>query len=602
MAKKIRFPLEMEKGVEVRSLEELRENFSISRVMSYLEDGKLITWLRDRYANDIADLIEELDLQDEALSRKICDVFDVSYDENIEKELEKAAERGKRIRRLKEYTDDKQYEKVIDNVAFDQDELYDLLDEEEREIYLCGDSFEIPLSKGEIHYIGVNNPEVVISSKVIVDWDERQIQIENVRWDSKYQSVLNENEKKETMQNNTNSLFELFKRMQFKELIDSFDEDEADDESYYMMYRVYATGNIDVPMNDSRAKAYLLAGYEKQYPICSVAYTRYSNLTTDEKMKVYSQCKPQLQVLSDRGNILATHELGICYINETDEPIDYVKAIEYFGKNMKCDNFWLSAYSLALRYHNGQGVERNYDTATEYYYYALEHGHIWAYIYTIELYNSWIDNSDLKLEKARKAFYKVTGLTAGREVIYQYIHNRMWFNKFDPFSGMLDPLWDILKTFSSKSQALAEFRKFQCDHVNKLNQKFQDEVDSYMEQFINRLVRETSLIQKEIVYCKQKMLDEIWGNTTLDTDPFKNMMKNSPEITPCLDQCEVLDTQFNGLFGGHEIKIASYPENYDQQWSDRTEYVRKRMPDLYNEKVISFLWDIINNNWDYAAC
>lgn len=41
MAKKIRFPLEMENGVEVRSMEELRDNFSISRVLSYLKNGKL---------------------------------------------------------------------------------------------------------------------------------------------------------------------------------------------------------------------------------------------------------------------------------------------------------------------------------------------------------------------------------------------------------------------------------------------------------------------------------------------------------------------------------------------------------------------------------
>ena len=31
MAKKVRFPLEMEDGVEVRSMEELRDNFSLSR-------------------------------------------------------------------------------------------------------------------------------------------------------------------------------------------------------------------------------------------------------------------------------------------------------------------------------------------------------------------------------------------------------------------------------------------------------------------------------------------------------------------------------------------------------------------------------------------
>lgn len=33
MAKKIRFPLEMEQGIEVRSLEELKENFSLARVL-----------------------------------------------------------------------------------------------------------------------------------------------------------------------------------------------------------------------------------------------------------------------------------------------------------------------------------------------------------------------------------------------------------------------------------------------------------------------------------------------------------------------------------------------------------------------------------------
>lgn len=602
MAKKIRFPLEMEKGIEVRSLEELRDNFSISRVMGYLEDGKLITWLRDRYANDIADLIEELDLQDEALSRKICDVFDVSYDENIEKEFEKAAERGERIRRLREYTDDKQYEKVIDNVAFDQDELYDLLDEEEREIYLCGDSFEIPLSKREIHYIGVNNPEVVISSKVIVDWDERQIQIENVRWDSKYQSVLNENEKKETMQNNTNSLFELFKQMQFKELIDLFDEDEADDESYYMMYRVYATGNIDVPMNDSRAMAYLLAGYEKQYPICSVAYARYSNLTTDEKMKVYSQCKPQLQVLSDRGNILATHELGISYINETDEAIDYAKALAYFKRNMENCDFWLSAYSIGLRYHNGQGVEQDLNKATDYYFYALQHGHIKAYVYTIDLYSGWIDNSELKYEKARKAFYDAVGINSGKQVIYCYLHDRMWFNKFSPRIFRTEPMWSVSQTFKSKSQAMNEFRNFQYNHTAELNRKFDEEVDSYMEKFCNRLKRETVLIENEMRFCKQNGLLAIWDNTNLDIDPFTNMMKSSPAITPCIDQYEIFDNQFNGLLGGHEVTINNYPENYYIQLNTREEYVNSQMPELYNKHVISFLWDIIDRNWDDSVC
>lgn len=190
MAKKIRFPLEMENGVEVRSLEELRDNFSIAKVLNYLQDGKLITWLRDRYANDIADFIEELDSQDEGLAKKVYEIFDVPYNEATEKELEKASERAERFKRLKEYTDDKQYEKVIDNIAFNQDELYDFLDEDVDIIYLCGEKFSIPLSKEGIAYIGINQPIVMIDSKVEVDWVKKNISVENVVFDQQYQAVL----------------------------------------------------------------------------------------------------------------------------------------------------------------------------------------------------------------------------------------------------------------------------------------------------------------------------------------------------------------------------------------------------------------------------
>lgn len=200
MAKKIRFPLEMDNGVEVRSMEELRDNFSVSRVLSYLKEGKLVVWLRDRYANDIADAIEELDIQDEELAKKVCEVFEVSYDENVEEELEKAAQRAERILRLKEYTDDKQYINVINNVAFDQDELYDLLDEDADTIYLCGERFSVPLSKAGVTYVGINKPTVVIDSKVEVDWIEKNITVENIVFDSKYQAVLDSaNETKEEL-------------------------------------------------------------------------------------------------------------------------------------------------------------------------------------------------------------------------------------------------------------------------------------------------------------------------------------------------------------------------------------------------------------------
>ena len=190
MAKKIRFPLEMENGIEVRSMEELRNNFALGRVLEYVQNEKLVIWLRDRYENNIADAIAELDKMDPELPRKVSEIFDIPYDKKTEDDLKQAAERAERIKRLKEFTDEKQYADKIDNVAFDQDELYDLLDEEVNEVYLCGDRFAIPLSVKGISYKGINNPVVVIDSKTEVDWLAKEILLEAVRYDDKYQAVV----------------------------------------------------------------------------------------------------------------------------------------------------------------------------------------------------------------------------------------------------------------------------------------------------------------------------------------------------------------------------------------------------------------------------
>ena len=77
----------------------------------------------------------------------------------------------------------------VDQVAFDQDELNDLLDKGATTIYLCGDTFTIPLSKTGICYIGVNQPVVVIDATEPVVFAERDIQLKNVRFDEAYEAV-----------------------------------------------------------------------------------------------------------------------------------------------------------------------------------------------------------------------------------------------------------------------------------------------------------------------------------------------------------------------------------------------------------------------------
>lgn len=153
----------MDRGQESRRT---KREFFVGEDFFYLTDGKLETWLRDRYEDGLADAITELDREDKELSRKICEIFEVEYEPQEEADLEKIAERKRKLELLKDYTEDEQYVKVIDRIAFEQDELYDLLDNGETVIYLCGGKFSVPLGKEGIRYVGINNPVVVISSSL----------------------------------------------------------------------------------------------------------------------------------------------------------------------------------------------------------------------------------------------------------------------------------------------------------------------------------------------------------------------------------------------------------------------------------------------------
>lgn len=185
MAKTIRFPLEMDDGKEVRTLDELRDSFSLERVLAYLEDGKLITWLKARYADDIAQSLEALAKDDPELPKKVCEIFGVEYDESSAADMEKAAEHNRKLALLKDFTDDKKYLDVVDSIAFDQDDLYDLLDEGVTTIYLCGEKFSIPTGKNGITYIGINKPIAVIESVKPVDFESKSIVLKNVEYDKK---------------------------------------------------------------------------------------------------------------------------------------------------------------------------------------------------------------------------------------------------------------------------------------------------------------------------------------------------------------------------------------------------------------------------------
>ncbi|MGN9162988.1 hypothetical protein [Clostridium sulfidigenes] len=179
MAKKIKFPLEMNNGVMVRTLEELRENFNLEKVVNYFISGKLITWLNDRYYESEAIQVGELNSSSLDFKKKICEIFDIEYIEENDIDIENIEKRNSKITKLKQFTENEDIIRNVDLVAFNQEELSDLLDENAKTIYLCDERFYLPLSKNDIKYIGISNPVLVINSKSDIDLDEKNIVIED---------------------------------------------------------------------------------------------------------------------------------------------------------------------------------------------------------------------------------------------------------------------------------------------------------------------------------------------------------------------------------------------------------------------------------------
>lgn len=150
---KVKFPLEMANGVQVRTIEELKENFDINKVVGYFLEGKLQTWLTDRYYDEEAEQIAELKSDDTDLTKKLSEIFEIEYADSEEVDVDKIASDNERIAKIKQFTDDEDIIKNYDKVAFTQEELADLYDAGIRTIYLCEGEFKIPKAKLELNYI-----------------------------------------------------------------------------------------------------------------------------------------------------------------------------------------------------------------------------------------------------------------------------------------------------------------------------------------------------------------------------------------------------------------------------------------------------------------
>ena len=199
MARKVKFPLKMADGAEVRTIDELKEHFDLEAIVGYFSDGRLLTWLQSRYYDEEADKVATLDKNDSQIHKKLCAIFGVESEEEVDPE--EIARRQERLNTLKQYTADREIWERVDQVAFNQEDLGDLLDEDATLIYLCANRFTIPLRATGKEYVGIGKAIAIIRSKEPVDFDNLNIKFKGVRFDDDYQKIIDASS---NIQNNGN--------------------------------------------------------------------------------------------------------------------------------------------------------------------------------------------------------------------------------------------------------------------------------------------------------------------------------------------------------------------------------------------------------------
>lgn len=324
MAKKIRFPLKMKNGAEVRSLDELKENFDLESVLGYFTDGKLATWLADRYYDEKAEAVAALSADMPDLNAKLCEILEVEYEAEVDKtDLEYIQRRSEKLKILSSVTADQDILKNIDLVAMNQDELYDILDEGSNKAYLYGDKFEIPFEKKNISYIGVNNPVITIDkTKYVYEYNKAGISFKNVRYEDTVNPYVTSGEK-------------LFLEGKFKEAFPIIEQaaNNGNPRAMYIMACYYQEGYDVVKINKAECNNWLEKSYPHKELLSTYGYATWclKNGSGGQK-SIYASIFKDIQLLAESGDLLAQGTLGKMYFYGEGVAEDKVKAFEWYRK------------------------------------------------------------------------------------------------------------------------------------------------------------------------------------------------------------------------------------------------------------------------------
>ena len=377
MAKKIRFPLKMKDGTAVRRIEELREHFDLESMLGYFADGKLQIWLANNYYDEMVQKVMALSSDLPDLNARLCEILGVDYSEQEDDiDFEALQRQNEKLRVLREVTDDQQILDNVDAVAFDQDELFDILDEAPAVIYLFGDKFSIPYAKGGITYIGVNNPEVILE-KSGKEYHENEIVFQNVRNDDLQSDETDKLSFNCTIQDAEDMILE----GRYQEAFPIFQHlaENGDARAMYHMARYYFDGYNTVKLSELLRNDWLRKAYILHEPISTYFYARYAlpYRNSVEQCEAYHYAYEMLRKQSEEGDVIAQSAFISLLEEDVGTEKDRSLAVSYI-KNAAEKGYAYAQYYLGMMYYYGKDVCPNYYNAYEFYHKAAEQGHALA--------------------------------------------------------------------------------------------------------------------------------------------------------------------------------------------------------------------------------
>lgn len=196
--------LVMADGYEVQGgIEELQKHYDAAKAVEHFKNGALLTWLEERYyetaASKIRSLKQEYDRLVEVSNSETSQIFKTMIPSDTDiasflsdvlgikaaKSKDRASGREAEKREiLRKKTDDESILSKATLTAFTQEDMAELLDAGEKEIYLCGREFEIPMRVEGVKYVGIlGTPTVHIAAATRKDIKKQGISLSGVTID-----------------------------------------------------------------------------------------------------------------------------------------------------------------------------------------------------------------------------------------------------------------------------------------------------------------------------------------------------------------------------------------------------------------------------------